>query len=118
MYKIVNKKRLNTDDIIKKYYEKRIVEENDLEEIDLGGENCFSTTQKEKDYYTKKLGYQAILALATASQKIYKNKYKKYLNKKLTIDIMAAEKENIVGILLRYKKRMVAVLENWQIVGD
>jgi hypothetical protein len=118
MYIIKNKKRKNTEEVLKNFYQAKVVNKSDKEIIDLGGEDFFETKNISKDYYTRKLGFSASLAMANQAQKIYKTKYKKYLTKHLTLDIMASDKEYAVGVLLRYRRKMVAVIENWQVTEE
>jgi len=118
MYIIKNKKRKNTEEILEKFYQAKIINQDEREIVDLGGESLFEIKDINKDYYTRKLGFSASLALANQAQKMYKSKYKKYLNKHFTLDIMASDKEGAVGILLRYRKKLIAVIENWQVTEE
>lgn len=116
MYIILNKKRTNMDELLNEIYEKKVknnTEENNF--LNIGGEECFESKIREKEYYTKKLGFSAALTMAQAEKDKIKKKYKHCFNKKVTVDIMAAEKNNIVGILVRNKGKLIAVLENWEI---
>lgn len=113
MYIITHKKRNNTDNIINMIYERKTAEE--LKMIDFGGPEAFDVNINEKEYFAERLAMTAALAMAKASREKYIKLYKKMLDKHLTIDIMMAESSHIVGILIRKRKNLVAVLENWEV---
>lgn len=124
MYIIKNKVRQNIDKIIK---EIKIINDKtetygfnneDTKEsvLDLGGPDVFKEKTLSKDYFTRKLGFQAELVLARVAKDRYKKEYKNLLDKRYSIDIMASEQHNIVGVLLRKNNKLIIVLENWELV--
>lgn len=116
MYIILHKKRLNTDNILNDIYDVKIKKE--IKDIELGNEDNFSKSYETKEYYAKKLAMTAAYSRAKEEIIKYKKKYKKYLSKKLTIDIMMIENKNLIGILIRNKKTLVAVLDNWEVINN
>lgn len=113
MYIILHKKRNNCKELVKDIYDSKT--NVDSEFVNLGGNKMFSEEVVPKEYYAYRLGFQAALGLAKVAQGKYKKELKEYLNKHLTIDILASESSHIVGVLIRYNKKLVAVLENWEI---